>query len=533
MIRLLVAILLLAAAPAWAQNSSTAAQSPAVSAQALAQREQALATRTAAIEKRETEEAQRRALLDARAAIEDASHSRLEIILGILGGIIGLFSVLITVIVLVLAFRTERSAIIAAVQAAKDEIKTEREEIARVGREAQIVADGAKAELAQQRSDVNAIIEDIRRHRTNAENMSADLQKAVSAALSGTRASTEQAELLKQANADIGDKAIRDLTESEFEVRIAAAGANGAYQTLIDLAVTMRQLFPSDRVQVSALFAQGWALGELNRPAEAVAVYDDLIARFGDSDQTALREQFANVMFNKGLNLGRLGQPADEIAAYDDLISRFGTSDQPALRKQVAMALVNKGVTLSQLDQPADEIAAYDDLISRFGSSDQTAILEEVAIALINKGVSLGQLGSHANGIAAYEDLIARFGTSDVPTLREQVAQAINYKGISLIKLGRPADATAVFDDLIARHGTNDEPALRKNVASAFFNKSCALAFQGHVIETIATLRLWAERTGKFDCDAVQTDTDFEPIRADPAFVAFMAEMGCAPAQPG
>ncbi len=446
MIRLLVAILLLAAAPAWAQKNSAPAQSPAVNAQALAEREQALASRATAIDKREAEEIQRRALLEARAAIEDASHSRLEVIGGWLGGIIGLFGVLITVIVLVLAFRTERSAITAAVQAAKDEIQTEREDIARVGEEARIVADGAKAELAQQLSDVRGMIEVIRGHRTDAENMSADLQKAVSAALSGTLASIEQTELLNQADADIGDKAIRDLTEFEFEVRMAAAGANGAYQTVIDLAVTMRQLFPSDHVQATALFTQGWALGELDRRADAIAAYDDLIARFGDSDQMALRIPVAMALFNKGNDLGKLDRRAEAVAVFDDLIARFGTGDQLELREPVARALIGKGS--------------------------------------------------------------------------------------SLIKLGRPADSIATLDEVIARLGKSDEPALREQISLALFNKSCALALQRQVTETIATLRLWVERTGKFDCDAVQTDTDFDPIRADPAFIAFMAEMGCAPAQP-
>jgi len=46
----------------------------------------------------------------------------------------------------------------------------------------------------------------------------------------------------------------------------------------------------------------------------------------------------AMALVNKGVRLGGLGRSEEEIVVYDDVISRFADIDEPALREQVAMA---------------------------------------------------------------------------------------------------------------------------------------------------------------------------------------------------
>jgi hypothetical protein len=50
---------------------------------------------------------------------------------------------------------------------------------------------------------------------------------------------------------------------------------------------------------------------ELNRPAEAIAVYDDLVTRFGEASEPAVRAQVVRALFNKGVRLGQLDRPAE------------------------------------------------------------------------------------------------------------------------------------------------------------------------------------------------------------------------------
>ena len=53
---------------------------------------------------------------------------------------------------------------------------------------------------------------------------------------------------------------------------------------------------------------------------EEIAVYDDLLVRFGNASEAALREAVARGL-SQGLRLGALGR-SEEIAIYDDLLAR-------------------------------------------------------------------------------------------------------------------------------------------------------------------------------------------------------------------
>jgi hypothetical protein len=83
---------------------------------------------------------------------------------------------------------------------------------------------------------------------------------------------------------------------------------------------------------------QGFTLGTLDRSADEIAIYDDLLARFGTATELPLREQVARALFNKGVRLGTLDRSAEAIAVYDDLLARFGAATELPLREQVARA---------------------------------------------------------------------------------------------------------------------------------------------------------------------------------------------------
>ena len=59
----------------------------------------------------------------------------------------------------------------------------------------------------------------------------------------------------------------------------------------------------------------------------------------------------------------------EAIAVHDDVIARFGDATEPVLRKSVAMALVNKGAALGGLDRFVEAIAVDDDVVARFGDA--------------------------------------------------------------------------------------------------------------------------------------------------------------------
>ncbi len=196
---------------------------------------------------------------------------------------------------------------------------------------------------------------------------------------------------------------------------------------------------------------------------EALSIQIHLLDLYkNQKDQAAL----AKALLLKGVILGQLARFEDELATYDDLLSRFGDSPEPALRNQVAKALFNKGVTLGQLNRPQEDIAVYDEIIRRFDESPEPALRQQVAMAMFSKGLSLGKHARYKEALEAFEELISRFEGSLEPVLRVLVARAMLFKGLTL-DLEDPDEAQVVFRDIISRFGESIEPELREIVERA------------------------------------------------------------------
>jgi len=271
----------------------------------------------------------------------------------------------------------------------------------------------------------------------------------------------------------------------------------------------------------NALLNKGFRLGALDRSAEAVTVYNELISRF-DKKQ-AYQEHIAKAMFNKAYRLGHMGRNVEAIALYDELMGRFDESDVPAIQDKVAGAMLNKGFRLGVMGRSAEAIAVYDELISRFGESAVATI--DVAKALFNKGSRLGVLNRSAEAIAVFDEVVARFGKSEIAVL--QVVKALLHKGLKLSVLGRGAEAVQTYDELINNYVASDADEVQTQVTRAAFNKACALAIQGRVLLSIAALEQWIERRGGVDCTMIAKERAFDAIRARPAFAKFMTGKGC------
>ena len=171
---------------------------------------------------------------------------------------------------------------------------------------------------------------------------------------------------------------------------------------------------------------------------QAVGALDSILEHYRKSgeDEPQARSEIARALVNKGVALGSLGRGEDAIAVYDEVISRFGDAEELPLREQVARALMNKGVALESLGRGEDEIAVYDEVIRRFGDAEELPLRERVARALVNKGITLGSLGRGEDEITVYDEVISRFGDAEELPLRECVARALNGKAWKVYEIG-------------------------------------------------------------------------------------------------
>ena len=81
--------------------------------------------------------------------------------------------------------------------------------------------------------------------------------------------------------------------------------------------------------------------GKLN---ESITSFDAIADRFSTSTDADRRYWQSKALFNKGLALGALDRSAEAIAVYDDLVARFGTATELPLREQVAKDTRQQGV---------------------------------------------------------------------------------------------------------------------------------------------------------------------------------------------
>ncbi|WP_207148515.1 tetratricopeptide repeat protein, partial [Thiococcus pfennigii] len=288
---------------------------------------------------------------------------------------------------------------------------------------------------------------------------------------------------------------------SEALTQIRRHFETGEFETVIQLADSLIAVDPNRPItdpvtEASALMWRGRAQDRFGDSAAALATYDLVVERFGESADGALRVQVAMALVNKGYRQGKLGELAAAIATWDLVVERFGESTDRALQVQVARALVNKGYRQGELGEPAAAIATYDRVVERFGESADPELQAPVARALVAKGVTQGQLGDSAAEIATYDQVVERFGESADPELQAPVALALVNKGVRQGHLGESAAEIATYDQVLERFGESADRELQVRVAWALVNKGITQGQLGDSAAAIATYDGVVERFG-------------------------------------
>ena len=243
---------------------------------------------------------------------------------------------------------------------------------------------------------------------------------------------------------------------------------------------------------------------QLGEDKAATATFDEIVERFGNSSAPELQEWVAKAIVGRGGAQKRLGNGEKAIAIYDEVIERFGDTEALQLEVQVAKALVNKGITQEQLGENRTAVATFDEIVERFGNSSAQEIQEWVAKALVTKGVALEQLGESEAAIAIYDEAVKRFGDSETPQIEVQIARALVRMAFIQGMLGDSRAEIGTFDQVVERFGWSNMPELEMQVAIALFNKGVGLGRLGEIKEAVVAFDEVVERFGKSDSPELQ-----------------------------
>jgi tetratricopeptide (TPR) repeat protein len=143
-----------------------------------------------------------------------------------------------------------------------------------------------------------------------------------------------------------------------------------------DLALALEPGFPP------ALYNRGLALLDLQRFAEAVIAFDQLLAGTPDNH---------DAWNNRGVALDRLDQPAQALDSYDRCL---------AMRPDYALAWKNRGTVLIKLKRFDEAVASFDRAVSH-------GLGPDVADALSGRGDVLRHRERFEEAIASYDRALA------------------------------------------------------------------------------------------------------------------------------
>jgi tetratricopeptide (TPR) repeat protein len=238
-----------------------------------------------------------------------------------------------------------------------------------------------------------------------------------------------------------------------------------------------------------AMMGKGYVLSQLGRSEASLDAYNSLIRRFGDSGDSRLRLRVAQSLIGQGSILTDLGRFDEARSIYEELITRFGSAPERHLGAQVAWALYGKGFDLEKMGRHEDAIEAFDELDARFGNSPESGLREPVSAALATKGWSLGQLGTPVEEIAVLDRAERRLESTArwSPRRDEDLARAFVLRGDALGKLGRHNEAIAQFEKVVDDFGETVDATLVELVASALTRKAAAESQAGRPAQALST----------------------------------------------
>lgn len=132
--------------------------------------------------------------------------------------------------------------------------------------------------------------------------------------------------------------------------------------------------------EAAALLERGASLAYAGEYAQAIAVFDQVVSKFGASADIGVKGLVARALNGKSFALGELGQDYESSATSDEVIGRFGTAADQSLEGAVAIALLLKGSVVAAT-APYRAVTAYDQLISRFDNATDPNVKQLVAAA--------------------------------------------------------------------------------------------------------------------------------------------------------
>ena len=205
-----------------------------------------------------------------------------------------------------------------------------------------------------------------------------------------------------------------------------------------------------------------WSAVALNKAAAYYGLGDfaaarsesrDVVERFGKYGSPWHDVQVAAALVLQAEADNELGNAEGSVALLDEALERFGESDDADVQRSVARSLVVKGeIVRMRQDDHRRSARIYGEAVERYDRSEHPEIRESVNSARMNRAFAYGSSGDFEEELASYDDVIALLAGSETsPGERWSALVALMYKGRRLAELGRAKQALATCEEAARR----------------------------------------------------------------------------------
>ncbi len=219
-------------------------------------------------------------------------------------------------------------------------------------------------------------------------------------------------------------------------------------------------------VSIRALAVTRDALTALRRYAEAGALDDEIIRRFGDVPEVELQRRVVYALAHRAYLHLREGRVEAALDDGEALLARFRTETDPGTRQQIAEILLDHVKALQAIGETgrwwvASNIGLYIIGALREGGKylgKRLPFDSAVAGGTLGFGRALRRAPGAASiigkrrrveqAIAVCQAVIAQYESAEEAGLRQLVVRARIFEAVALISLGRLGDGFRAFDAL-------------------------------------------------------------------------------------
>ena len=164
---------------------------------------------------------------------------------------------------------------------------------------------------------------------------------------------------------------------------------------------------------VAALFSQAEAENELGNYRHAIALLDELLSGYRESESQDVQVQVARSLVLKAeIVKGCQGDSRGAAAIYEEAIRRFGHSEHPEIRRDMTAAWMNRAFLFGAIGEFDQEIASYDEVTARSDGPGAEAEKSFGLVAMGHKSRRLAELGKSDEALRTCDDLARRFEDS-------------------------------------------------------------------------------------------------------------------------